>query len=466
LGVGFLRQHSAFLVRASTLVDSALIFLSLYGVALYYGEVWTPSLTILGLTAVITFELLASFCELYRSWRVIRLRYEIVKIFIYWTAAVVVVVALLYLAENRALENPRLLLSWYAVAVAGICIFHIVMRLTVRVARAFGFDGRRAAFLGATGVAASLERTFAEHPWMGIKVIGFFDDRQDRDDERVSPSVATISGDMEQLVSMARANAVDIVYICLPMSAETRIRELIDAFSDTTVSVYYCPSFFGLELMHARWDEVYGQPVVSIVESPFSGHERFLKRLEDIVITVGLLPVLLPLMLVIALAVKLTSPGPVFFTQSRYGINGQKFKMLKFRSMYVDDCGTEFRQVTRNDRRITPVGRFLRKTSLDELPQFFNVLLGDMSVVGPRPHPDSVNEELRTRIYRYMVRHKIKPGITGLAQVNGFRRETETLEKMEARIREDLTYIRTWSLLLDIKILIKTLFRASGEHVY
>ena len=218
--------------------------------------------------------------------------------------------------------------------------------------------------------------------------------------------------------------------------------------------------------MNARWDDVFGQPVITVLESPFVGHTGFLKRLEDLFLVAILAPVLFLPMLITAALVKLSSSGPVFFKQSRYGLDGKTFMMWKFRTMYAEDCEDQYSQVKENDPRITPLGSILRKMSLDELPQIFNVLLGSMSIVGPRPHPDVVNEELRNRIHRYMTRHKIKPGITGWAQVNGFRGETETLEKMEKRIGYDLEYIRNWSVWLDMLILFKTVFNLTGDKVY
>ena len=209
--------------------------------------------------------------------------------------------------------------------------------------------------------------------------------------------------------------------------------------------------------MNARWDDIFGQPVISVIESPFTGHSGMVKRLEDWVLLLVLLPVVSILAILISVLVAITSRGPILFRQSRYGLDGKTFVMWKFRTMYVDNCNEAFSQVRQNDPRITPFGRFLRATSLDELPQFFNVLKGDMSIVGPRPHPDVVNEDLRKRIHRYMIRHKVAPGITGLAQVNGCRGETSALEDMEKRVYYDLEYLRYWSLGLDFKILFRTL---------
>jgi putative colanic acid biosynthesis UDP-glucose lipid carrier transferase len=218
------------------------------------------------------------------------------------------------------------------------------------------------------------------------------------------------------------------------------------------------PDFFVFDLIQARFDHVAGIPVVAICESPFVGANGAIKRLSDICLTLMILALIWPVMLVVALAVKLTSPGPILFTQRRYGADGESIVVYKFRSMTVMEDGTQIRQAQKNDQRLTPIGAFIRRTSLDELPQFINVLQGRMSIVGPRPHANAHNELYRTLIKGYMIRHKVKPGITGWAQVSGFRGETDTLEKMEKRISHDLDYLRNWSIWLDLKIIFMTAF--------
>jgi putative colanic acid biosynthesis UDP-glucose lipid carrier transferase len=227
------------------------------------------------------------------------------------------------------------------------------------------------------------------------------------------------------------------------------------------------PDLFVFDLFHANWSSVAGMPVVSVYEDPFFGIEGGIKRLEDVLLGSLILLMVSPLMLLIALGVKLTSPGPVLFKQRRYGLNGQVVEVWKFRSMTVCDDGDRVVQAKKNDARVTPFGAFLRRTSLDELPQFINVLQGQMSIVGPRPHAVAHNEEYRNMIQGYMLRHKVKPGITGWAQVNGWRGETDTLDKMQSRVDCDLAYVRNWSLWLDIKIIIKTVFKGFvGNNVY
>jgi putative colanic acid biosynthesis UDP-glucose lipid carrier transferase len=240
------------------------------------------------------------------------------------------------------------------------------------------------------------------------------------------------------------------------MRAEARIRNVLAQLGDTTASVYIVPDFFVFQLLHARWTNVNGLPAVSVFENPLYGIDGLLKRVADVAFGSLFLALAAVPMLCIAAAIKLTGPGPVFFRQKRYGLDGREIRVWKFRTMTVCENGPTLRQASQHDDRITPVGRILRKTSLDELPQLFNVLDGSMSLVGPRPHATAHNEQYRSLIDGYMLRHKVKPGITGLAQVRGFRGETETLDKMAGRVHCDHEYIRHWSLWMDLRILVET----------
>lgn len=231
---------------------------------------------------------------------------------------------------------------------------------------------------------------------------------------------------------------------------------LMREMRDTTASVYFVPDVFVFDLMRAQLADVDGVPVLAVCETPFSGMNGVAKRFSDIVFASILILLLWPVMLGIAIGIKMTSPGPILFKQRRYGLYGERIRVFKFRSMTVCEDREQVLQARRNDPRVTKFGAFLRRTSLDELPQLFNVLFGSMSLVGPRPHAVAHNEEYRKLIDGYMLRHKVRPGITGWAQVNGFRGETETLDKMKRRVEYDLHYLRNWSLALDITILLRT----------
>jgi putative colanic acid biosynthesis UDP-glucose lipid carrier transferase len=255
-----------------------------------------------------------------------------------------------------------------------------------------------------------------------------------------------------------KTHKVDLIYVALPMASHPRILKLVDELCDTTASVYFAPDIFLFDLIQARMDTIGGIPVLAVCETPFYGVNGIVKRVSDIVLATLILILIAPVMAAIAAGVKVSSPGPVLFRQRRYGLDGQEIIVYKFRSMTVTEDGPVVRQATRNDARVTPFGAFLRRTSLDELPQFINVLQGRMSIVGPRPHAVAHNEMYRKLIKSYMLRHKVKPGITGWAQVNGLRGETDTVEKMKARIEYDLDYLRNWSLRLDLAIIWKTIF--------
>ena len=289
-----------------------------------------------------------------------------------------------------------------------------------------------------------------------MSLVGFFDDRDpggrlNRFDEY------TPVGRIADLLGFVNAQRVSVIFLSLPMAAEPRVLQILDELKDTTASIYFVPDMFVTDLIQGRTSAVNGISVISVCETPFHGAMGLVKRGSDVLLSLAILLLILPLLLVIAVTVKLTSPGPVIFRQRRYGLDGQEIVVYKFRSMQVVEDGEAVRQAQKNDSRVTAVGAFLRRTSLDELPQFLNVLQGRMSIVGPRPHAVSHNELYRKLIKGYMVRHKVKPGITGWAQVNGFRGETDTLDKMQARIEYDLDYLRNWSLQLDLHIIFRTI---------
>ncbi|GKO77374.1 hypothetical protein NUBL17194_21620 [Klebsiella pneumoniae] len=304
-------------------------------------------------------------------------------------------------------------------------------------------------------VGVSLAKSFNDEPWLGFVVVGLYD---------INPPNANLSdieykGDFEQLIADAKKGKLDRIYIAMSMSENNEMKELIKSLTDTTCSVLLIPDIFTFNILQSRVEEVNGVPVVPLFDTPLSGINMVFKRVEDIIISALILILISPVLAVIALAVKTTSAGPILFRQTRYGMDGKPIKVWKFRSMTVMENDDTIRQATKNDVRITKVGNILRKTSLDELPQFFNVLLGGMSIVGPRPHAVAHNEQYRNLIEGYMLRHKVKPGITGWAQINGWRGETDTLDKMEKRVEFDLEYIRNWSIYFDLKIIFLTIFK-------
>ncbi len=289
----------------------------------------------------------------------------------------------------------------------------------------------------------------------GREVAGFFDDR---DLERLDPSVHQQHlGNLANVRDYVTLNSIKEVYITLPMSSQPRIVRLLSELQDTTASLYLVPDVFGVSVIRGRLEDIGGVPVVGLLETPFTGANRLLKRVSDIVLSAIILVLISPILCAVAIAVKMSSPGPAIFKQRRNGLDGREIVVYKFRSMRTQDNGPVVKQAQRNDPRVTKIGAFLRKTSLDELPQFINVLQGRMSIVGPRPHAVAHNQQYRGMITAYMVRHKVKPGITGWAQVNGHRGETDTIDKMQARVEFDLEYLRNWSLALDLQIIVRTI---------
>ena len=311
---------------------------------------------------------------------------------------------------------------------------------------------RTAVIVGAGPLGHKVARALRESE--GVVCLGYFDDRST---ERLHPEAGTsILGTLQQLSDFVRENGVREVYITLPLGSQPRIVRLLEQVQGTTASLFYVPDVFGISIIQGRLQDVSGVPVVGICETPFTGTNQLVKRLSDIVLATCILILISPLLLLVAIGVKLSSRGPVIFKQRRNGLDGEEIVVYKFRSMRTQDNGSVVKQATKDDPRITPFGAFIRRTSLDELPQFVNVLQGRMSIVGPRPHAVAHNEEYRKLVKAYMVRHKVKPGITGWAQVNGLRGETDTVDKMKARVEFDLEYLRNWSLALDLQIILRT----------
>lgn len=347
----------------------------------------------------------------------------------------------------------RLILLWALTAPGVLILMHLVSPRVAPYVRSV-YTTRKAVIVGVTELALRLAAMIDAGEADGQRVIGYFDDRSVcRVGNRRAPEVV---GTLAQVADHVKRHGVEIIYICLPMTTQPRILQLLEELRDTTASIYFVPDIFVADLIQARVDLIGGVPVVSICESPLYGSAAVLKRILDLTVTLVALPLAVPLMLAIGIVIRATSAGPALFRQRRYGLDGREIDVWKFRTMKtLEDGDKVYRQVSRDDERVTRVGRFLRRTSLDELPQLINVLAGSMSLVGPRPHALAVNEQCRRMIPGYMVRHKVRPGITGWAQVNGHR-GGDGYEAMRARTEFDLEYLRSWSLALDLQIIWKT----------
>jgi putative colanic acid biosynthesis UDP-glucose lipid carrier transferase len=371
-----------------------------------------------------------------------------------WLLLLVVLLAIGYVTKSFASYSRRIYLTWAVVTPAALALATLIMQEIMHRFVMNAFENRKAIFAGYNNSSLELARRLTSNPVMRLEVTGFFDDRST--DRLGMEADAKLLGTLSDLSAYVKEHVTDVIFIALPIRHVKRVMNLLDDLRDTTASIYYVPDIFVFDLIQARSGEIHGIPVVAMCETPFYGYRGVTKRLTDIGLSITILLLFLPLLMLIALMVKVSSPGPVIFKQRRYGLDGREIAVYKFRTMTVTEDGGEIRQASKTDSRITRIGAVLRRTSMDELPQLINVLQGRMSLVGPRPHAVAHNEEYRKLIKGYMMRHKVLPGITGLAQVNGCRGETSQLEEMEARVNYDLDYLRRWTPMLDIKIILLT----------
>jgi putative colanic acid biosynthesis UDP-glucose lipid carrier transferase len=373
-----------------------------------------------------------------------------------WFAVVALLLLLGWATRTLDEFDPRVIVAWTLATPVAVFFAHRLMPAVLpRLLAAEGMQ-RVSVIAGGGELGSRLADSIRNTPLLGIRFAGYFDDRGPERMRGVQPD--EFLGRIEELADYVKTHRVDLIYITLPMASQPRLLRLLDELRDTTASIYFTPDIFLADLIQARMDAIGGIPVVAVCETPFYGLNGLIKRASDAVLASIILILISPLLLAIAIGVKLSSPGPALFKQRRYGLDGGEITVYKFRTMTVLEDGNAIRQATRNDARVTPFGAILRRYSLDELPQFINVLQGRMSVVGPRPHAVAHNELYRKLIKSYMIRHKVKPGITGWAQVNGLRGETDDIDKMRARIEHDLAYLRNWSLRLDLQIVLKTIF--------
>ena len=456
---GVIRPHSSSLSVFHRISDAVIIFLTLYLSVMFYGIDWQVSYLNAAFISVLLFYFIGEGLGLYVSWRGVPAINHIKPVITSWIITVFILLIIGYAIKTTSSYSRVAFGFWVILAPLFVISWRLLVREVLGSLRAKGFNSRSVAIVGANEQGDRLADFIDTHPETGMRLNGVYDDRKILENRVHKGLSLRINGDNKELLSKARAGKYDIIYIALPMKAARRIQELVSDLSDTTVSVYIMPDFFIFDLLHARWTNLGDISTVSIYESPHSGINGWVKRTEDIILALLILLIIVIPMFFIALGVKLSSPGPVLFKQTRYGLDGCKIKVWKFRSMSVTEDGDTIKQAQKGDSRITKFGRILRKTSLDELPQFINVLLGEMSIVGPRPHAVAHNEEFRNLIPGYMLRHKVKPGITGWAQINGWRGETNTVDKMRYRIENDLWYIRNWSVWLDLKIIVLTIRR-------
>lgn len=456
------------------LLDPFIIWSMLILTTWMYHEDFTSYYLVL---VIITFFVSTYIYErilIYRNWRKGRLLAYMRDTIMGWLVIVAILIFLGYATKFHNQFSKQVLLTWFIVTPLMLIASHLTVRSIVTNLYNKG-KLRSAVVIGANETSLQFIKHIADLPFLLISYQGFFDERSssriagilgshadEQTDFRFTEPVTRPNsfgsrlGGLADVVPYVQKHNVEMVFISLPMASQPRIQKLMDELPDTTTSIYFLPDIYIFDLMQARFEYIGDLPVVAMNESPFTGIDGVVKNASDFVLALLILILISPIMLCIALAVKFTSPGPVIFKQRRYGLNGEEIIVYKFRSMTVTEDGANIQQAKQNDQRLTKIGGFLRRTSLDELPQFFNVLEGKMSIVGPRPHAVAHNELYRKLIKGYMLRHKAKPGITGWAQVNGWRGETEALEKMKARIEHDLYYLKNWSIWLDLWIIFKT----------
>ena len=449
-GIALSRDNILFILES--LIEPLIVVLSLWGIAIWIDGELNPIYLIV---SVIVFSLtFPSNTKINISlWRIIR------NILVSWLMIASLVIAFSFASNHPGFIDRNVVQNWLWMTP----LFQIIGAFTLRTFSPFilKMQGpkRYAIIAGMNRQGILIANSLQESEYNNTECLGFFDDRTT---ERLSGELADnlqypILGKISDIAHYMQQHQVDIVYMSLPMENRPRIVKLLDELKDTTASIYFLPDIFLSDLIQGSIGQVDGIPVITLYETPIAGVDGIIKRMFDVLFSATTLVLISPILLFISLGVKMSSPGPIIFKQRRYGLDGKQILVYKFRTMTVAEDGAVVRQATKQDQRITAFGRLLRKTSLDELPQFINVLQGCMSVVGPRPHAVAHNETYRKIIKGYMVRHKVRPGITGWAQVNGFRGETDTLDKMQSRIEYDIDYLRNWSAKLDIYIVLKTI---------
>lgn len=386
-----------------------------------------------------------------------------------WSATFAFLVAMAFLTKQSEQYSRLLVAQLFLIGFFAQLLLHVAMREVQKKLLRHPAQMENALIIGSGRLANFLHKKISNNPWLGERVIGCVLIKADASKESGADSARHLSvlGSIADLDQLIERHAIRTVYFVTPLDASEVIEDVYFKLLDKHIAVNWVPDIFSLRLINHSVREIAGIPVLTLSETPLMGMRLFMKNLEDRLLASFALILVAPLLALIALAIKLDSPGPVFFRQERMGWSGDIFRIWKFRSMIVHQAdGGIVKQAQKHDPRVTRVGAFIRRTSLDELPQLFNVLRGEMSLVGPRPHAIQHDAEYSNSIVDYFARHNIKPGITGLAQVRGFRGETSEIEQMIQRVESDIEYINNWSLWLDFIILLRTVFAFTGKQAY
>jgi len=454
---GYLRANHRLVTLLQKLIDPLLIGLAFFLSYRFYVGSWDvipPSYWTIVMIAATTYYISGVNTNLYQSWRSDQLLSHLTRMLRVWAITVGILIFMAWALKVTHVYSRVVLGLWIVAVPTLLCIERWIVRFILNHFRGQGRNVKYIAIVGDSLSAKALIDEVNNNKWMGYVVKGLYAEHW-----QVERSEDVSKGNYQQLIVDVKDRNFDEVFIALPMHEEQQISSLVMELSDSSLPVHIIPDLFTFNLLNARVSRIGNIPAISIFDTPHDDLSAFTKRCEDVLLSILILTIISPVMLFIASDIKLTSKGPVLYKQQRYGIGGEKIVVWKFRSMTVCDSGDIIKQASKNDSRITPLGVFLRRTSLDELPQFINVLQGRMSIVGPRPHAVAHNEQYRKSIHGYMLRHLVKPGITGWAQINGWRGETDTMDKMEKRIEYDLQYIQNWSIFFDLKIIVLTIFK-------
>ena len=452
------RSDSLDLVWLHRFVDLLTPLILLYIIATIFNVQWHDQYIIIGILGGLLFTLSSQLIGTYQISKDHSLFVSAGMIIKAWLLTWAILIIIAFLLKESSYFSRLTLSAWAIVTPIILFSYHALIRIILIKYLSTGRNTRTIVIIGAGGLGQRVASAITHSTRLGYKVVAFFDDNSKLHNSQINN--IPVLDDISKVTDYINNEKYDEVYICLPLREDKKIRNLLNELTDTAVVVKYIPDLFSFDLMHSKWTEIRGIPVFSIFDAPINNTtSKLLKKMEDIIVSILILILISPILLTISIIIKFTSSGPIIFRQTRYGLNGKEIEVYKFRSMIVQDNGSMIKQAIQNDIRITPFGAFLRKTSLDELPQFVNVIQGRMSIVGPRPHAVAHNEEYRKLVPKYMQRHLVKPGITGWAQINGYRGETDTLEKMQKRVEFDLHYINSWSIWLDIKIIFMTIFK-------
>lgn len=461
---GFLQTHASWVSLAARLLDQiAILSASVLAFYLARHSLDMPPVYGLSMIAVLLLAMLVfPWFHLYETWRGASLTAEVRALVGAWLVTLTAMVTIGAITKTTEIFSRLWFGYWMVLGLIALVALRLMLRYGLRTARARGMNQRTMVIVGCGELAERVANRVLQAPWTGFRLMGFF--TPDSDCLLKLVEERPILGDLNALPAYVEAEGVDQVWIAVPLERHEEVQEALYNLRHSTADIRMVPDIFSYNLLNHSISDVAGIPVLNLSSSPMEGLNRLIKAIEDRVIAAIILFLIWPLLAAIAIGVKLTSPGPVIFKQRRHGWAGEEVEIWKFRSMVVHDEHGRVTQASRQDPRITRFGAFLRRTSLDELPQFINVLQGRMSIVGPRPHAIYHTEQYKEQVVNYMLRHKVKPGITGWAQINGYRGETDTLDKMAKRIEYDLYYIENWSLWFDIKIILMTVFKGFSHR--